>query len=299
MNKIFAGILLSSVAFLSVESASAQSAPEVIRLCTGEDGLPYSMAGKTLAKYLDNNRYKIEVVVNTGGSWGNVQKMIAGECNAMIAQPDALVELKRKNPSEANSFTPIGQLHREYVHVLCSKESGVTDLSDLDNNTDKNKYSVVLGKAGSGAWLVWQNFIAEDQDYAKVAIAPPTSLSVSLTQISQNNITCGLFTAALGNASVRFADENVDGLNLVPLNDKDFNDAVDHRGRPLYVWDKIPSQTYNKRLQTGWLSGVDTISWYATVYIKQGKLSDGAVEAFTQAYLKSKQNIIKEIGELK
>lgn len=300
MNKNYAGILLTTVALiLSTQVTQAQTSPEVIKLCTGKDGLPYSMAGKTLAKYLNNDKHRIEVVVDTGGSWGNVQKVLSGECNAMIAQPDALVELKRKNPSAANDFVPVGQLHREYLHVLCSKESGVSDLSDLENNPEKNKYSVALGNQGSGAWLVWQNFVAEDADYGKVAIAPPMSTTQTLTQISQGNITCGLFPAGLGNSDVRFADENVDGLNLVELNDKDFNDAVDHKGKPLYIWDKIPSQTYNKNFQRGWASGVDTISWNATVYYKAGTLSDSGVEAFLKAVLSSRQTIIKEIGELR
>jgi hypothetical protein len=40
-------------------------------------------------------------------------------------------------------------LHREYLHALCGKNSGVDDIGDLESYP--KKYTIALGNRGSGA----------------------------------------------------------------------------------------------------------------------------------------------------
>lgn len=240
----------------------------------------------------------IKVVVDTGGTWANIQKTILGEeCDAMIGQPDGAALLKRQNPGGAMKMKPVADLYREYLHALCSKESGVDDIGDLESDPKGNRYSIALGDAGSGAWLIWQNFIAEDEDYGAVPVSNDTGV-IAMSAVAANEVTCMLQPAALGNSVVRQADEQFgDGLALVGVDDKDFNDAVDPQGKLLYEFGKIPSGTYPNSLQ-GWFSGKTTVSWLAKVYVNSDRLSaDKPLGAFITAVARAKPAIQAKYGK--
>jgi len=265
-----------------------------IRLCTGATDQPYAQAGDMIKAEGKGNGLDITVVKDTGGTWGNIQLSLQGQCDAIIAQPDGLAYLKRTEPANAAKFLPIADLHREFLHALCGKNSGVDDIGDLEN--DPKKYSIALGERGSGAWLIWQNFIAEDSDYADVR---PTAESGedALSAVANDQTTCMLVPAALGNSVVRTADELYgDGLVLVGVNDRDFDDAPDSQGKPLYSYAEIPSGTYPKHLQ-GWFSGKDTVTWLAKVYVNTDTLSDANVrKALIRSVMKSRQGIVANFG---
>lgn len=188
---------------------------------------------------------------------------------------------------------PIADLHREYLHALCSKESGVDDIGDLES--DPSKYSIALGNRGSGAWLIWQNFIAEDEDYAGVKQTDESS-DIVLAAVASNQTTCMLVPAALGNSTVKGADELYgDGLLLAGVNDSDFNDAVDPQGKDLYTWNEIPSGTYPNSLQ-GWFSSKDTISWTSKVYINKTAITPADHKLLIRAVMKARAGIVSNFG---
>ncbi|MBC2806603.1 C4-dicarboxylate ABC transporter substrate-binding protein [Rhizobium ruizarguesonis] len=286
MKKLF----LAAALMLFAIPAHAAS----IRLCTGAADQPYAAAGDMIKAEARGNGLDIEVVKDTGGTWGNVQLSLQTKCDAIIAQPDGLAYLKRTEPANAAKFLPIADLHREYLHALCGKDSGVDDIGDLEN--DPKNYSIALGERGSGAWLIWQNFIAEDPDYADVR---PTAESGedALSAVANGQTTCMLVPAALGNAVLRTADELYgDSLVLVGVNDSDFNDAPDSQGKPLYSYAEIPSGTYPKHLQ-GWFSGKDTVTWLAKVYVNTDTLADANVrKALIRSVMKSRQTIVANFG---
>ncbi|WP_454287212.1 TAXI family TRAP transporter solute-binding subunit [Rhizobium arsenicireducens] len=270
------------------------AAAGTINLCTGAADQPYASAGEMIAAEASGSGLDINVVKDTGGSWGNVKLSLKGECHAFIAQPDSMAYLKRTEPANAAKFVPIADLHREYLHALCSKESGVEDIGDLEN--DAAKYSIALGERGSGAWLIWQNFVAEDDDYAGVRQTDESG-DIALSAVSNNQTTCMLVPAALKNATVNGADEFYgSGLALVGVNDGDFNDAVDPQGKELYSWTEIPSGTYPKSLQ-GWFSSRDTVSWTAKVYVNKTLVTDQAdLKALIRTVMKARSGIVSNFG---
>lgn len=264
---------LTILAILFVSPIPALAA--TINLCTGAAGGPYDEAGKMIARMANGDpNLKINIVSDTGGTWGNIQRTALGTgCDAMIGQPDGAALLKRQNPAAAQALKPIGDLHREYLHALCSKESGVTDIGDLENDPKGHGWSIALGEPGSGAWLIWQNFVASDSDYGAVPVTTDSGV-IALSSVANNQVTCMLQPAALGNSLVQNADDNFgDGLRLVGVNDRDFDSATDAQGKPLYVYDKIPSGSYKKSLQ-GWWSGKSTVTWVAKVYVNADRVSD-------------------------
>lgn len=299
MKKLFLGLALLCASLSYTGAAMAQ--PVTVNLCTGGDGGPYHNAGLEIAKMAKGDpTITVNVIKDTGGTWGNIQKTAIGaECDAMIGQPDGPALLKRTNPSAAKSLRPIADLHREYLHALCSKDSGVTDIGDLESDPKGKGYSIALGDVGSGAWLIWQNFIAEDEDYGAVPVTTDTG-PIALSAVANNQVTCLLQPAALNNALVIDADTNYgDGLILAGVNDSDFNDAVDPQGKPLYAFEKIPSGTYSKSLQSGWFTGASTISWVAKVYVNSERF-DGktkALNAFITAVNRAKSGIQAQYGK--
>lgn len=277
--------------FLAAALALLASPAFALTLCTGAADQPYAAAGDMIAAEAKGSDLDITVVKDTGGSWSNVKMSLAGKCDAFIAQPDALAYLNRTEPANAKKFVPIADLHREYLHALCSKDSGVDDIGDLEN--DAANFSIALGDRGSGAWLIWQNFIAEDDDYAGVKQTDESS-DVALAAVSNNQTTCMLVPAALKNSTVNNADELYgDGLVLAGVNDSDFNDAVDPQGKPLYAWNEIPSGTYPNKLQ-GWFSASDTVSWTAKVYINKDLVKDA--KTFIRTVMKARAGIVSNFG---
>lgn len=278
-----------------------------INLCTGGEGKPYFQTGDMIQSFMSNNKNATVRVIATDGTWDNIQRTVmtpmtpetlaSGEsCHAFVGQPDGAVLLKRKNPAAAAKLRVVGQGPLEFLHVLCGKESGVDDLSDIAGDNTK---SVALGKDGSGAWLIWQNFVAENKSYGEVVVSNESG-ALAMSSVAENTTTCMLVPAALGNATVNQADEEFgDSMLLAGANDKDFNDATTVDGKPLYRWQAIPSGTYQKNLQ-GWFSSADTIAWQAGIYVNKEAFvgHDRALEDFISAAAKIKPALKRQYGSL-
>lgn len=306
MNKLLtmiAGAVLATAALAGTASAERLQ----VNLCTGGEGKPYNMTGEYIAGFLKESRNIDLRVVTSDGTWDNVQRtavdattpetLASGEaCQAYIGQPDGAVLLKRKNPAAAAKLSIIGNGPVEYLHVLCSKESGIDDLDQLGGDNTK---SVALGPDGSGAWLIWQNFINEDASYGDIVVTSETG-AIALSSVANNTTTCMIVPAALGNATMLQADQDFgDQLVLSGANDKDFNDATTVDGKPLYTWQSIPSGTYPQNLQ-GWFSSKDTIAWTAGVYVNKDYFTGNqkALEDLITAVAKARPAIKNSFGSL-
>jgi TRAP-type uncharacterized transport system substrate-binding protein len=308
MKKLYMPLLaMTALCALSIGA----SAKTTINLCTGADGGPYHQAGKMIASQLSGNpNLDINVIADTGGTWGNIQRSTnvdssvqptdadyaAGtHCQAFIGQPDGPVYLARKNPGEASNLRQVGKLHREYLHVLCSKASGIENLGDIPG---EDKASVAIGGQGSGAWLLWNNFIFEDEKYGTVATSTESGIS-AVAAVANGEISCALQPAGLNNQMVKQADVDFGkDLVLAEAVDKDFNDALDMNKKPLYEFVSIPGGTYAENLQSGWGTSVDTVSWIAGVYVNKTRLKDEkTLAALITAVSRARPAIEQQFGE--
>lgn len=304
MKKIF----MATSALALMATASFAEEKMQINLCTGGEGKPYNQTGEAIKSFaLTSKTININVIA-TNGTWDNIERTLmtpptqenidSGKtCHAYIGQPDGAVVLKRSNVAAANRLKVIGTGPVEYLHVLCSKESGIDDLSDLAGDNTK---SVALGTEGSGAWLLWKNFIAEDASYGEVVTTAEEG-AIAMASVAANDTTCMLIPSALGSGTVSQADSDFgDSLVLAGANDKDFNDATDIAGKPLYTWHPIPSGTYPMNLQSGWFSSADTIAWQAQIYVNADNFRDNqkALSDLISAVAKAKPAIKKAFGSL-
>jgi hypothetical protein len=306
MNKLYT-IALALAATVAMP-ALATAEPVTVNLCTGGEGKPYNMTGEYIAGFLKDSKNIRVNVVTTSGTWDNIERTMltpanaetvanGTACHAFIGQPDGAVLLKRKNPTAAANLKEIGKGPREFLHVLCSKESGITDLYQLAGD---NSRSVALGKNGSGAWLIWQNFVNEDASYGEVVVSDEEG-AIAMSSVSSNTTTCALVPAAVVNPTVSEADVNFgDSIVLVGANDRDFNDATTVDGKPLYKWQEIPSGSYPVNLQAGWFTSVDTVAWQAAIYVNKQYFTDNtkALEDLITATAKAKPAIKNSFGSL-
>lgn len=289
MKRMFLSLAIAATCLLSAGYAHSSD----IRLCTGSSTGVYFDAGETIKSFAPKG---ITIQnIETSGTMDNMDMTINNECDAFIGQPDGPAYMTRKNPAMGKKFRQIGSLHREYLHVLCGKDSDVDDLGDLEN--DPSKYSIAVGDNGSGAWLIWQNLITEDEDYGNIPTVQEGG-DLALSSVSSGTATCMLVPAGLGNGTVNEADGVYgDTIKLVGANDKDFNDALGIDGKPLYQYAEIDSY-YKQNLQRGWGSDVDTLSWLAGVFVNVESFPDKKVlSSFIQAVARASVNIKATYGK--
>lgn len=289
---LFIAAMISSAAFYTQANAAN------VRLCTGSASGVYAAAGDAIKKMAGGS---VSVtLVETQGTIDNLQRMIdlpaddPNGCDAMIGQPDGPAYLARTSPANVKRVRQVASLHREYLHVLCNKDAGVHDLGDLEN--DPSKYKIAIGEPGSGAWLIWQNLVAEDEDYGAIPVSNEGGV-LALSSVSSGDTTCMLVPAGLKNGTVNEADTTFgDTVILVGANDKDFDDAVGINGKLLYEYAKIPGETYPQSFN--YWNDVNTISWLAGVYINTDRFSDPkTLTAFVQAASRAAGGIKAEYGK--
>lgn len=286
-------MLAASVLFAGIGIAQA----DTIRLCTGSETGNYFAAAKKIRE-MAGSSVAIEIVA-TQGTIDNMRRTLdlpkadGASCDAFIGQPDGPAYRAATNRGSIASLRPVATLHREYLHGLCNKESGVGDIGDLEN--DPAKYSIAIGPEGSGAWLIWQNFIREDEDYKEIPTTSEDGI-LALTAVSTGQTTCMIVPAGLGNGTVGEADQTFgDTVALVGANDKDFDDAADIAGKPLYEYAKIPGAAYPTSFD--YWSDVKTISWMATVYLNTEKVSRADQAAFAMAASRAAPAIKASFGK--
>lgn len=284
MNRLVLAMSVATIGLLAFATPSLSSEP--IRLCTGsEDGVYYEI-GTILKRWSKNQPIE---VIPTEGSVDNIERVIKGECDAFIAQPDALNYAAITTPRIKKLFRSVGSLHREYLHVVCGRDSGIDDLSDLEGTEKK----LNLGPPNSGAWVTWQNLVKEDSGYETIKTeSDPHDLALS--SVSAGDIDCMLVASGLRSGPMLSADENYgDSLVLVGANDKDFNDAVSVDGKPLYTYSKISEYP---NINNGW-SSPSTISWNAQVYANTDTLDSKRLSQFAQTIAKTRGEIVGRWGK--
>ena len=271
-----------------------------VNLCSGSGTGVYYEAADAIRQAAGKNLPVINVeTVGTGENITrtvNVQKDDHDSCDAFIGQPDAVVYEAKSAPVIAKMIRPVGTLHREYLHALCGKDSGVEDIGDLESTP--SAYSVAIGDSGSGAWYVWQNMIKEDEDYAEVPTVNEGG-SLAISSVASGTTSCMLIPAGLGNGTMNLADETYsDGLNLVGVNDRDFDDAQDIKGKPMYEYRDIDGVYKNLQCGSWSCDSVDTLTWLATVYINTEKFENKKeLDLFIRAVGQAGVNIKAKYGK--
>lgn len=277
--KYVLGLIVSTMLFAFPSIASAQS----ITYCGGGAGGNYEYTGNVLKSQLNgiaevNN-------INTKGSWENLEKLRSGECDAALVQSDALY-LWNKTEGGLSLFN-MERMFGEYVHLLCNRRSGVSQFSDLNENT-----KVYTGSHGSGSDVSLRGLIEADKEFGNSSYVNIPLLNeggdVALVKLNGGQGACMVYTAGPGTTFMaKNAEKFSDNLVLVDVVDKDFNDVTitDANGSEMSVWNPVTmdDDTYGKIMPSGIFgnSDVDTIGVTA-VFVVSSSLVERSPDLFAK-----------------
>lgn len=262
MNKTL--ILSGAAIALSLFAGSAMAQENVINVCTAKKGGNYEYTGAVIKGFLEGT-YTVNVI-NTLGSVDNIKKINSGECDIAIVQSDALFAYEKD--SGAINGSELGSLYREYAHLICRRDTGIDEISDLNEKT-----KVMIGKEGSGSQVTWRGMVLADKeeggdDYSKI----PVVYADSIVKLNAGDAACMITTATPGHKSLSVdAEKFGDKLVLVPIEDKDFNDitVTDSNGNVSSVYNEaeLPYSSYKKLMPTGALGRKDVATFSVTAKV--------------------------------
>lgn len=266
-NSVISGMMIAAMistsVFVGTGAITMASASEPMKVCSGASGGNYEFTAKTIQSQL-KGMMEVEVI-NTAGSWENLQKLTSGECDVAISQSDAIFLWEQENGKFG--YADIGSLYTEYAHLLCNKDSRIKEFSDL-NETSK----VYGGGKGSGSEITLKGLIKADTEYGngsytKVQILNEIDPRVALVKVKSGAADCLAYTGSKGNKFMSTDAEKLSAsLQLVPIVDKDFNDVemVTSSGDEISVWSptEMPSDTYKSLMPSGWMGNksLDTVA---------------------------------------
>lgn len=278
-------ILAASLLISTALTNNSYAAPETIRLCTGEQGLPYQQAGKAIQSLAKGSRIiNLELVENTGGTSNNIDRATTGNkndpgnCDAFIGQPNGLTELSTKDRALTASMQQVGSANDEYAQLVCSKASGIKTINDIIKKP--KTVTIALGQAGSGSWLVWQSWVKAEPILRDVGVTAEDK-ALALVAVANNNTTCAVFPEGLKGKWMNTANAMYPGqMVLVKATYKPFTQIKDFRGNGMYIDAEIPAGTYpgiqpKAGIFSG--SGVTTVMWKAGIYVNTDRVTDSRV----------------------
>lgn len=271
--KRFVGMFAATIIALTATAASAQyrqpgsltpvqAAPQqrqdnrpIVKVCTGSQDGVYFFASQAMAQF--GRSFRVQPVL-TQGSLENVQKVTEGQCDVAFAQDDA-IRVYRTLDARAEASVERGmEMYREYVHLLCNRESGITKISQL-----RKGHVVAIGPEGSGAQVVWQALVETDRNkYGAITTSPKAGIRALMAIQDGSEVTCSLYVGGLGNGTLkRDAQKYADKVVLVNVNEG-VEGVKNAKGQSIYTYGAIPNGTYGLLMPDGTLFGTTSASTF-------------------------------------
>lgn len=141
--------------------------------------------------------------------------------------------------------------------MLCNRSAGVGRIVDLGKN-----HTIAVGSEGTGARTTWDAFVLADKKrYQPVNIDTRSGLRALSAVSDGSQVQCALVISALNAPFIKGdAQQNGDRIVLVPTDDGDMGGvAKDARGKAVYGYGEIPSDTYPKVQPGGTVYGTKAV----------------------------------------
>jgi uncharacterized protein len=240
----------STLIGLGLLAGTPTEAAESLRLCTGSPGKAYVKVGQKLADLapqLTAGALKIEVVP-TGGSLDNLGKALAGECDAFIAQGDAIDFFVREvQPQAADRFRVVGELYKELTLLLCRRDTGIDDLDEAEDAV------IAAGNMGTGSLATMLNLKRLDpDDYGNIRIHPANGFEGAMAVIN-GQAQCLLDVIAPQSDLIKTLNDNEQtGAHLYFAEiDNDDLEEYEVAGKKVYTLVEFDDETYPNLATTG------------------------------------------------
>jgi TRAP-type uncharacterized transport system substrate-binding protein len=240
---VIAGVV-ALVWFHSPLSANAAD----VTLCSGKQGGGYDGLMQGVGTELQKQGHTV-TINNLDGSEAILNALEAGTCAYGPAQADIYYKLGKDDPGFVTVVRPAAALYAEVMTMLCTKESGIDELSDI---TDKN--TVIVDTIGSGSALTWDNMVEIEKKFGNgsswaKAKTNNTPLDEAEAAMSVGEAQCAFGVAALPAMNWAKPMEQ-DGVVVAYIYDKDLNDLEFPKGTPLYNPLRVPRGAYLTKFDT-------------------------------------------------
>ena len=189
-----------------------ESNKPMLKLCTGASDGTYASVGGAVKRSTRN--IKITTIGSTG-SIDNLNKMEKGICDAAFVQRDSYNKYLSKVDSNLK-LLKVSRMYNEYAQLVCTRESGITDISDLDS-----KDIVITGPEGSGSSITWNNI------KSKAKQKTVTSMTEGVSLLLENEAQCAFNVTSLKSTFMSKTESRYgEFLRLADVNVKDYTKAV-------------------------------------------------------------------------
>lgn len=226
------------LAVMMMASASAMAAP-ALTICTGGVGGAYADLGKELGKAIVD-KVKVAsptemVILNTGGSAENAQRVSNGTCAMAIMQGDAVAS--RGLPRDIK----VTNAHEEVIYWIHGK-TGLKDFADISKPENKNLGIAIVN--GSGAQITLTNFGSVDEDYKDLNVMPFDDWEFAAEAAAEGRtrsagkevkIAGMLYVGRAGFLPGAITNDYSQDLTVGEINESSFTKAKDYNDNVLYT----------------------------------------------------------------
>lgn len=245
--------------------AFAQSAPTArpdMRFCGGsERGNYYRIVGPSLQTQM-GDQFNISLKPTNGtpdilDGLANPNRTDAAACDVGAAQLDGLLEVR-----DMARVQFITRLYDEYAHLICTRQSGITRVSQLKNS----QHIIAIGARTSGSAVMWRSLVRAAPEYGTVRTRPMTSSEAVGAMLERGEVSCLLMVSGLNSEDVTAVGQRGNGqMRLVDFDDRAFSRrmvTIGNRQESLYRQAQIPGGAYPQLNGSGWVSSgaIDTIA---------------------------------------
>jgi uncharacterized protein len=277
-TKLFAaGAVALAVGFGSVPA----KAQDFINVLTGGTSGVYYPLGVALAKIYSDNMEGVQTQVqSTKASVENLNLLQQGRGEIALALGDSVMaawagDQEAGFPQQLDKIRAIAAIYPNYVQIVASKESGITDLEDLKGR------SLSVGAPASGTELNARAiFAAAGMSYDDLGKIEYLPFAESVELIKNRQLDATLQSAGLGVASIRDLASSVDVVVVeVPVS------LIEKAGAPFQAG-TIPAGTYR-----GQDEDVQTVA-SATTIIARADLDEDLVYELTRTLVENRQRLM-------
>lgn len=211
-----------------------------LRFCTGPLDKNYYAIGKLLSKNIQSVHL---TVISTEGTGENLSKLDKEQCDGAMVQRDGYAVHLNGNMESTLNYQRIFSPYKEVIHLICNLESGVEDLSDLNDD-----HTVMIGSKQSGSYVTWTNMVNENDDYRQVNTVAIGG-ALAKTKLISNQHDCLLTVSGLNTRfmmDIETLNRNNEDVNLelVEWNDDILDDIIDPDRKQIYKQIVLDDGTY-------------------------------------------------------
>lgn len=244
MARIASFLIASACATAALMSISSQSLAGEVTLCGGAEGGGYDTIMRRIGNELEKRGHKVNIR-NLGGSEDILNEINNGSCDYGPAQKDIHFKMK----SKMTGTLPVSLLYEEVMLLVCTKNSGYDELSDI-----KEGDIILTDVIGSGSALTWEtmvqieNEVGNKSPWSRARVDNTTPLSSASGKMSLGDVKCAFGVNKLSKDNWAGTLEK-QGHVVSWIYDKHLDD-LEYNGSPLYNSVRIPRGVYKTKFDT-------------------------------------------------